>query len=264
MNHDLHLYTQKVDKYAIQRAFLASTEGDEKVVYITSDVPTLVIREFAVTNVKLEIIKPEELRNLETERNPKLRIILDAGSILDREKLSSKIEERESYINELSKKRSINCLCTYDVSKLNPDTIKQLAMYHNQLQLTTSDLTLLSGNLIDKSKLSVDSIEKMVKDNLETIILALLQKRPMCGTEMIATLHLEFNVLLSPGTIYPLLHSLEEKGLVTSKKNGKAKTYVSAEDAELRIRSLLDEHIQARKFLNHYLQQETTTIEGGH
>jgi DNA-binding PadR family transcriptional regulator len=71
-------------------------------------------------------------------------------------------------------------------------------------------------------------------------------------------------VLLSPGTIYPLLHSLEEKGLLTSKKNGKAKTYVPAEDAELRIRSLLDEHIQARKLLNHYLQQETTSIERGH
>jgi DNA-binding PadR family transcriptional regulator len=96
----------------------------------------------------------------------------------------------------------------------------------------------------------------MVKDNLETIILALLQKKPMCGTEIIGTIHLEFNVLLSPGTIYPLLQSLKDKGLLTIEKNGKAKVYVPAKSAEPKIRNIIDEHIQARKLLNQYLKQE--------
>jgi DNA-binding PadR family transcriptional regulator len=147
-------------------------------------------------------------------------------------------------------------LCTYDVTKLNPEIIKQLATHHNHLQLTTSDLTLLSGDLIDKSKLSDKSIEKMVKDNLETLILALLQKKPMCGTEIIGNIHLEFNVLLSPGTIYPLLQSLKDKGLLAIEKNGKAKVYVPVKNAEPKIRSIIDEHIQTRKLLNQYLQQE--------
>lgn len=256
VNHTLHLYTSKVDKYTIQRAFLISTRNDEKAIYVTTQDPKSLIPEFNSTNIELKIINPEEIRNLENEKNCKLRIIIDAGSLLNQK--DAEVEERESYLNELSKKHSTNCLCTYDVTKLNPKTIKQLAMHHNQLRLTTSDLTILSGDLLDKSKLSDDSIEKMVKDNLETIILALLQKKPMCGTEIIGTIHLEFNVLFSPGTVYPLLHSLKEKGLLTSKKYGKAKTYAPAEDAELKIRSLLNDHIQARKLLNHYLQQETT------
>lgn len=256
LNHTLHLYTSKVDKYAIQKAFLIhSNQENEKVVYVTADDPTSLIQEFSSTNVDLKIVKPEELKNLDIEENCKLRIILDAGSILNQK--DSEIEQRESYLGELCKKHSMNCLCTYEVAKLNPKIIKKLTRFHNQLQLTTSDLTILSGDLFDRSKLSVNSIEKIVKDNLETIILALLQKKPMCGTEIIGTLHMEFNVLLSPGTIYPLLHSLKEKGLLTSKKQGKAKAYVAAEDAKLKIMTMVNEHIEARKLLNHYLQQES-------
>lgn len=256
LSHTLHLYTTKVDKYTIQRAFLASTRNDEKAVYVTADDPTSLIQEFNSTNVELRIIKPEEIKDLENEKNSQLRIIIDAGSILNQK--HAEVEERESYLNELSKKHSINCLCTYDVAKLNPKTIKQLATHHNQLRLTTSDLTILSGDILDKTKLSDDSIEKIVKDNLETIILALLQKKPMCGTDIIGTIHVEFNVLLSPGTIYPLLQSLKEKELLTSEKYGKSKIYAPARDAELKIRSIINEHIQARKLLNHYLQQGIT------
>jgi DNA-binding PadR family transcriptional regulator len=96
----------------------------------------------------------------------------------------------------------------------------------------------------------------MVKDNLESIILAILQKSTMCGTEIIGTIHLKFNVLLSPGTIYPLLHSLKQKGLLTVKKLGKEIVYAPVEDAKPRIRSIVNEHIQARRLLNNYLQQE--------
>jgi DNA-binding PadR family transcriptional regulator len=254
LNHTLHLYTSKVDKYSIQRAFLAFIRKDEKAVYVTTDDPTSLIQEFSPMNVELRIIKPEEIKDLENEKSCKLRIIVDAGSTPNQE--HAEIEEREHYINELSKRHSINCLCTYDVTKLNPEIIKQLATHHNHLQLTTSDLTLLSGDFIDKSKLSDKSIEKMVKDNLETIILALLQKKPMCGTEIIGTIHLEFNVLLSPGTIYPLLQSLKDEGLLNIEKNGKEKVYVPAKNAEPKIRSIIDEHIQIRKLLNQYLKQE--------
>jgi len=254
INHILHLHTSKVDKYTIQRAFLIPTRNDERVIYVTADEPTSIIHEFNSTNIELKIIKPEEIKHIENEKNCELRIIIDAGSLPSQK--NAEVEERESYLNELIKKHSINCLCTYDVSKLNPNIIKQLAMHHNQLRLTTSDLTMLSGDLVDRSKLSADSIEKMVKDNLETIILALLQKKPMCGTEIIGTIHLEFGVLLSPGTMYPLLNSLREKGFLTLKEHGKAKIYAPAKSAEPKIRSIIDEHIQARKLLNHYLQQE--------
>lgn len=259
LKHILHLYTPKVDKYAIQRAFLASILNDEEAVYVTNDDPASLIREFN-SIVELKVIKPEEIRDLEREEKCKLRVIIDAGSIPNQK--DAEVDERESYINELSKKHGINCLCTYDVSKISPSMIKKMTDHHNQLQLTTTDLTVLSGDLIDRSKLSADSIEKMVKKNLETIILTLVQREPICGTDIMKTIHLEFNVLLSPGTIYPLLQSMEEKGLLAFEKIGKAKTYAPANDAELRIKNLLNERIQAHQLLNQYLQHKPT-IEGG-
>ncbi len=258
-NHTLHLYTSDVDKYSIQKAFLAFIGKDERAIYITGNDPVSFIQDFDSMNVKLEIIKPENIKHLENQRYSKLRIIIDAGS-MPRLK-DSEIEERERYISKLGKRQIVSCLCTYDVTKLNPGMIRQLATCHNHLQLTTSDLTILSGDIIDKSKLSDNSIEKMVKDNLETIILALLQKKPMCGSEIIGTIHMEFNVLLSPGTIYPLLQSLKERGLLVYDKNGKAKTYAPAKDAELKIRGIIEEHIQTRKLLTHYLQKEPISEE---
>jgi len=259
VKHILHLYTPKVDKYTIQRAFLASILNDEEAFYVTNDDSAYPTHEFN-SIVELKIIKPEEIRDLKREEKCKLRVIIDAGSMPNQK--DSEVDERESYINELCKKHSINCLCTYDVSKISPSMVKKMADHHNQLQLTTTDLTVLSGGLIDRSKLSVGSIEKMVKRNLETIILTLVQRKPMCGTDIMKTIHLEFNVLLSPGTIYPLLHSMEEKGLLTFEKIGKAKTYAPAKDAELRIKNLLNERIQGHQLLNQYLQHKPT-IEGG-
>jgi DNA-binding PadR family transcriptional regulator len=255
LNHTLHLYTSNVDKCIIQRAFLISNRNDEKIVYVTANDPESLLREFSIANVTLKIIKPEELRGLKKEKNCELRLIIDAGSIVDQK--DAEIEERESYLNDLSKRHRVNCLCTYDVTKLNFERIKRLAMHHNQLRLTTNDLTILSGDLFDGSRLSGDSIEKMVKDNLESIILAIIfQNNTMCGTDIIGTIHLKFNVLLSPGTIYPLLHSLKQKGLLTVKKLGKEMIYAPVEDAKPKIKSIVNEHIQARKLLNHYLQQE--------
>lgn len=255
-NHILHMYTPNVDKYTIQKAFLISTKTDEKIVYATKNNHESVIRELNLANAALKIIKPEEIKDLEKEEIRNARLIIDSGSIIDQK--DNEIEEREKYLNELSKKHQVDCLCTYDFAGLNPEKIKQLSMHHNQLRLTTSDLTILSGEVFDESKLSGASIEKMVKDNLESIILVILQNSTMCGTEIIGTIHLKFNVLLSPGTIYPLLHSLKQKGLLRVNKLGKEISYAPAEDAKLKIRSIVNEHIEARKFLNRYLQEEIT------
>jgi DNA-binding PadR family transcriptional regulator len=255
LSHTLHLYTSNVDKYIIQRAFLISNRNDEEMVYVTANDPEFLIQEFNIANVNLRIIKPEELRGLKKEKNCELRLIIDAGSIVDQK--DAEIEKRESYLNDLSKRHRVNCLCTYDVTNLNFERIKRLTLYHNQLRLTTNDLTILSGDLFDGSRLSGESIEKMVKDNLESIILAIIfQNNTMCGTDIIGTIHLKFNVLLSPGTIYPLLHSLKQKGLLTIQKLGKEIVYTPIEDAKPKIKSIVNEHIQARKLLNHYLQHE--------
>ena len=253
-NHILHLYTPVVDKYAIHRGFLMSSRNGKGTVYATDCDDTSIIRELEPIDGKLKIIKPNEVRELGKLEKRDLSVIIDAGSILGQKDCD--VDEREVFLNELCEKHGSSCLCTYDVTKLSPKRIQQLAGYHAQLRLTTSDLTILSGYPLEQSNLSDDALKKMVKDNLETILLALLQRKTMCGTEIIGTIHLKFHVLLSPGTIYPLLHSLDERGLITAKSYGKEKAYASVDSAKTKIEQLVDAQIQARKLLTHYLQQE--------
>ena len=47
----------------------------------------------------------------------------------------------------------------------------------------------------------------------------------MYGYEIMALIHREFGVLLSPGTLYPLLHLLENKGLMVSNTDGSKIVY---------------------------------------
>lgn len=53
--------------------------------------------------------------------------------------------------------------------------------------------------------------ERIVKSNLDLIILWLLKSKPRWGYEINMAIKDRFEVYLSAGTLYPLLHSMEDK-----------------------------------------------------
>ena len=59
--------------------------------------------------------------------------------------------------------------------------------------------------------------EKHVKTFLDIMVLAMLNGELMYGYQIIAAIHKEFGVLLSPGSLYPLLHFLEDNKLIESR-----------------------------------------------
>lgn len=63
-------------------------------------------------------------------------------------------------------------------------------------------------------------ITRHVKAFLDVVILAMLNGTPMYGYKLIALVHREFGVLLSPGSLYPLLHTLEENKLIKARFQG--------------------------------------------
>lgn len=68
--------------------------------------------------------------------------------------------------------------------------------------------------------------KRYVKEFLDLIMLSFLNRKPMSGNELITLVYDNFKVLSSPGTIYPILHSMEKNRLVTRKKHGKRKIYM--------------------------------------
>lgn len=74
--------------------------------------------------------------------------------------------------------------------------------------------------------------KRYVNEFLDVIILSTLNGSKMCGMEIIAHMHKNFKILFSPGTVYPLLHSMKEGGLVTSMDVGKKKMYKTTKKGE--------------------------------
>ncbi len=158
-------------------------------------------------------------------------------------------------MNELRQKPRI--MCTYDISFLKPGQIEHLVQAHDKLILTTDDTMILSSKSLSlKSlKLSEEKIEQFVKNELETIILALVSSNSMCGNDIKKKIYEKFNILLSSGTIYPLLHTLEKQGLLKCSYGIKTKTYQTLD--EKKIGKRLNDSVQANKFLSSFIQGHT-------
>ena len=67
-------------------------------------------------------------------------------------------------------------------------------------------------------------IEKYVKAFLDVVILAMLNGEATYGYKIIAVIHKEFGILLSPASLYPLLHRLENNKLIESNLGEGGKT----------------------------------------
>jgi len=254
-DHALHMYTSDVDKYTIHRSFFAPITEAERAIIVTCDPAETTKKEFGSLYQDLIILELKEIHDLKSklDRGTRARLIVDAGSLPNQ--IETEFERRERFIDSLSKKYPLSCLCTYRAADLTRDTLRQLAAFHGKLHLTTSDFTLISGDYVDRSDVSYDSLNRIVRDDLEAIILSLLQKRAMCGFEIIGAVNLEFNVLLSPGAVYPLLNTLRSRGLITSFREGKEKIYVPTDGSKAEIKRIVHDQIRARTLLNSYLQK---------
>jgi DNA-binding PadR family transcriptional regulator len=80
-----------------------------------------------------------------------------------------------------------------------------------------SDLYLYIDNLYKGEKQMIEN-KSLISGSTSMLLLSLLSEKDMYGYEMIETLHQRSNHVfdLKAGTLYPLLHSLEEKEYLES------------------------------------------------
>ncbi|MCE8426122.1 MAG: PadR family transcriptional regulator [Candidatus Methanoperedens sp.] len=240
--HALFLYTSLVNRYAIQASFLASSRKDEQLLYITEKDPSMVMDQFYLGH-ELLVIHPENIGSLKTTDS--LRMIIDG------------IESHEK-LDILTGNENNTALCMYDLSRLPAQKVRELAAGHSRLILNTPDMAILSSGLFDRSGTADDTIDRLVKEYLDIVILALVAGKPMCGTDIMDIVHRNFNVLLSPGTIYPLLHRLKKEGLLECDCNIKKKVYKPAKGSEAHIRDILDGHLLANEFLSGFVRSTSS------
>lgn len=77
--------------------------------------------------------------------------------------------------------------------------------------------------------------EAIIKENLDEILLMLISLHGEAhGKELLSDLTHLFGAQLSPGTVYPSLHSLEEEGVLSMHAKVRTKEYSIADDAVVR------------------------------
>lgn len=90
---------------------------------------------------------------------------------------------------------------------------------------------------------------RIIKNFMDVLILAELRKRSMSGYNVIEFIHNKFGLLVSSGTVYSLLYSLEREKLIEGKWNERKRVYVLTEKGEKTIKAILNANDQIEGFM---------------
>ncbi|MCJ7470992.1 PadR family transcriptional regulator [Candidatus Bathyarchaeota archaeon] len=91
----------------------------------------------------------------------------------------------------------------------------------------------LEGKILKKMQ------ERIIKNFMDIIILAELRNGSLSGYDVISFIHNRFHLLVSSGTVYSLLYSLERNGLIEGTWNERKRVYKLTEKGEKTIDTVL-------------------------
>jgi DNA-binding PadR family transcriptional regulator len=154
-------------------------------------------------------------------------------------------------------------MISVDVDSLDTETLKSLVDSHENLLFSkkteTDFLALGFPSLEEKGPrrevevVPREALQELAKTHLKAVVFSLLREKPMCGYHLIKSIHRRYHVLISQGTVYPLLYNLTEQGILEVKTQNRFKIYSLTEKgkafAEDKIRTLLQVHRYAAEVL---------------
>ena len=90
----------------------------------------------------------------------------------------------------------------------------------------------------------------MVKNFLDTIILAELRNSSaLSGYDIIEFIHKKFGILISSGTVYALLYSMERKGLIKSTLAQRKRVYALTDKGRETINAISKSKEEIQRFM---------------
>lgn len=90
---------------------------------------------------------------------------------------------------------------------------------------------------------------RIVKNFMDLLIMAELKNSPMSGYDVISFIHKRFRILVSSGTVYSLLYSLERDGFIEGKFANRKRVYALTEKGEETIQSIQEASEQIQAFM---------------
>lgn len=117
-------------------------------------------------------------------------------------------------------------------------------------------IILSSGRL--EGKILKKMHERIIKNFMDIIIMTELRNGSLSGYDVISYIHNKFNLLVSSGTVYSLLYSLERNGLVEGTWDERKRVYKLTEKGEKTISTLLSANDKIKGFMANILKTQNT------
>jgi DNA-binding PadR family transcriptional regulator len=117
-------------------------------------------------------------------------------------------------------------------------------------------IILSSGKL--EGKVLKKMHERIIKNFMDIIIMTELRNGSLSGYDVISYIHNKFNLLVSSGTVYSLLYSLERSGLVEGTWDERKRVYKLTEKGEKTIDTLLSASDKIKGFMANILKSQNT------
>jgi DNA-binding PadR family transcriptional regulator len=105
--------------------------------------------------------------------------------------------------------------------------------------------------MLPEKEISLELRKRLVKSFMDVIILRELKTRGvLSGYDVIAYIHKKFDLLMSPGTAYSLLYSMQRRGLIKNTVEGCKKVYKITEKGQKMLNDILRCEEEIRQLVN--------------
>jgi len=88
---------------------------------------------------------------------------------------------------------------------------------------------------------------------MDVLVLAELKNHPMSGYDIVRFIYEKFGVLVSSGTVYSRLYTLERNGWIKGISTKRKRVYALSEESEQNIEPILDANIKVQSLLRNML-----------
>ena len=107
------------------------------------------------------------------------------------------------------------------------------------------------------AQVSLPPVRKQVlKALLHTAILVKLRNEPSSGYDLLLSFNEEFGIILSPGTVYATLISMDRDGLITSELDHRKRVYELTDEGKIALKELLKDVKKLDLFIRRLLMPE--------
>jgi DNA-binding PadR family transcriptional regulator len=121
----------------------------------------------------------------------------------------------------------------------------------------TALTVIVSGGKLE-GKILKKMHERIIKNFMDIIILAELKDGPLSGYDVISLIHNRFHLLVSSGTVYSLLYSLERNGLIEGTWNERKRVYKLTEKGIKTIDTVMGANDKLKSFVTSLLKVQAT------